>query len=249
MQEIFNVTQPRPGNSNMRLQQASQEFSSAGRSANATRSGTVISTGHVGKTWVLSGIDFGLVIPVMDVTDNITNNGNETTLIAGRKKKPKSPPLWNISAHLVFVELCLNVARIGNKMGSHFNKARKIIDASLEWWDEKIKDTNTVGDRNKLPLDCRLVDEDEKHQEGKGDDKAPLFPASSSSKRKKSNGSGRSTKGKNSVTSEFDERLDSVINALSSRSTQSFPPHKLISSAQDWMNIVTQFPEFRERTN
>nr|GEV99795.1 hypothetical protein [Tanacetum cinerariifolium] len=136
----------------------------------------------------------------MDVTGNITNNGNETddgnenALIAARKKKPKSPPLWNNSTHLVFVQLCLNEARLGNKPGSHFNKAGKTIDASPEWWDEKIKanedlakfsgqnlkmyklyydplfrDTVAVGDMTKLPLDCRLVDEYEEHQEGKGD--------------------------------------------------------------------------------
>ncbi|GKF42667.1 hypothetical protein Tco_0126009, partial [Tanacetum coccineum] len=90
------------------------------------------------------------------------------------------------------------------------------------------------------------------------DVEVPFFPASSSSKRKKasssskrkkSSGSGRSTKGKTSVTSEFDEGLDSVINALSSRSTQSFPPHNLIPLTQDCMNIVTQFPEFEEGTN
>ncbi|PWA50144.1 hypothetical protein CTI12_AA475930 [Artemisia annua] len=73
---------------------------------------------------------------------------------------------------------------------------------------------------------------------------------SSSSKRKKSsnNGSVRSTKSKNSVTSEFDEKLDSVIHALSSRSTQSFPSHNSTPSTKDCMNIVTQYSGFEEGT-
>nr|GEZ81149.1 hypothetical protein [Tanacetum cinerariifolium] len=114
--------------------------------------------------------------------------------------------------------------------GIGWDPSRKKIDASLEWWDEKIKADEDLAKfkGTKLPLDCRLVDEDEEHQEGKGDsddmnacgDEVPLFPVSSSSKRKKSSGSGRSTKGKTYVTSEFDERLGSVINALSSRITQ-----------------------------
>ncbi|PWA51040.1 myb/SANT-like domain-containing protein [Artemisia annua] len=86
---------------------------------------------------------------------------------------------------------------------------RKTIDASPELRDEKIKadeelekfkgqnleiyklycdplfqDTVAVGDKSKIPLDCRLVDEDEQQLEGKGDsdeinsydDQVLLFP-------------------------------------------------------------------------
>ena len=126
------------------------------------------------------------------------------------------------------------------------------------YYDPLFRDTVAVGDKSKLPLDCRLVDEDEQQLEGKGDsdeinandDQVPLFPESSSSKRKKSsnNGSVRSTKSKNSVTSEFDEKLDNVIHALSSRSTQSFPPHNSTPSTKDCMNIVTQYSGFEEGT-
>nr|GEV94630.1 putative nuclease HARBI1 isoform X1 [Tanacetum cinerariifolium] len=124
------------------------------------------------------------------------------------------------------------------------------------YYDPLFRDTVVVGYRSKLPLDCRLVDEDEEHQEGKGDsddmndcdDEEPLFPESSLSKRKMSSGSGCSTKGKTSVTS-FDEKLDSVINALSSKSIQSLPPHNLIPLTQDYKNIVTRFLGFEKGTN
>ncbi|GJT02439.1 putative nuclease HARBI1 isoform X1 [Tanacetum coccineum] len=151
----------------------------------------------------------------MDVAGNETNNVDEIALISGRKKKPKSPPLWNNDTHM-------NIkARTGKdftykqlknhwenmkkdwklydrlmrlEYGIGWDPIRKTIDASAEWWDEKIKanedlakfrgqnlemyklyydplfrDTVAVGDRSKLSLDCRLVDEDEEHQEGKGD--------------------------------------------------------------------------------
>ncbi|PWA58473.1 myb/SANT-like domain-containing protein [Artemisia annua] len=192
-----------------------------------------------------------------NVDGNETKNGNEIAITSGRKKKVKNPPLWDNKMHLVFVELCLNEARHGNKpaeredrkrfdiqankkplgkdwklydrllrleYGIGWDPIRQKIDASPEWWDEKIKadeelekETVAVRDKSKLPLDCRLVDEDEQQLEGKGDsdeinaydDQVPLFPESSSSKRKKSinNGSVRSTRSKNFVTSEFDEKV------------------------------------------
>ncbi|GKA24238.1 hypothetical protein Tco_0710271 [Tanacetum coccineum] len=37
------------------------------------------------------------------------------------------------------------------------------------YYDPLFRDTVAVGDRSKLPLECILVDEDEEHQEGKGD--------------------------------------------------------------------------------
>ena len=139
----------------------------------------------------VGGIDFDLLSSLMDNLDgNETKNGNEIAFTSGRKKKVKNPPLWDNKTHLVFVELCLNEARLGNKPGTHFNKVgyenlikklkektgkdltykqiknhwesmkkdwklydrlmrlesgigwdpiRKTIDASPEWWDEKIK--------------------------------------------------------------------------------------------------------------
>ncbi|PWA77610.1 myb/SANT-like domain-containing protein [Artemisia annua] len=121
------------------------------------------------------------------------------SLQAEGKRKQKNPPLWDNKTHLVFVELCLNEARLGNKPCTHFNKIgyenlikklkentgknltykqiknhwesmkkdwklydrlmrlesgigwdpiRKIIDASPEWWDEKIKDKDEVKQRS-----------------------------------------------------------------------------------------------------
>ncbi|PWA64486.1 myb/SANT-like domain-containing protein [Artemisia annua] len=125
---------------------------------------------------------FDLVSLLMDVV-----NGNETALTSGRKRKPKSPIIWDDRTHLVFVELCLNEARLGNKpsckaayksfknkmrektgkdwkykqlknhwdnmkkdwklydrltrleSGIRWDPVRNTIDASPEWWDEKIK--------------------------------------------------------------------------------------------------------------
>nr|GEW89181.1 hypothetical protein [Tanacetum cinerariifolium] len=117
---------------------------------------------------------------------------------------------WNLYDHLM---------RLDSGIG--WDPIRNTINASAEWWDDKIKANEDLAKFR------GLVDEDKEHQEGKGDsddmnacdDEVPFFPKSSSSKRKKSSRSGRSTKGKTSITFEFDEKLDSVINALSSRST------------------------------
>ncbi|PWA75810.1 hypothetical protein CTI12_AA224800 [Artemisia annua] len=149
-------------------------------------------------------------------------------------------------------------AKKGNKADEEHEKFRgQNLEMYKLYYDPLFRDTVAVGEKSKIPLDCRLVDEDEQ-LEGKGDsdeinandDQVPLFPESSSSKRKKSsnNGSCRSTKSKNSVSSEFDEKLDSVIHALSSRSTHSFPSHNSTPSTKDCMNIVTQYSGFEEGT-
>ena len=71
----------------------------------------------------VGGIDFDLLSSLMDNVDgNETKNDNEIALTSGRKKKVKNPPLWDNKTHLVFVELCLNEERLGNKPGTHFNK-------------------------------------------------------------------------------------------------------------------------------
>ncbi|KAI3507110.1 hypothetical protein L1887_21878 [Cichorium endivia] len=162
--------------------------------------------------------------------------------------------------------------------------SRSVLDASPEWWEEKIKvdkefakfrDTNldiyqthyaplfsdavAVGDRTMTPgqfqNDSNLDDvENEEHIEGKGDsdelngDEEPLFasfPESSSSKRKQSTNTSkrRSTKSK---TSTFEEKLDVVLDALSSRSTPTFPPTNPTPTISEVMNIVSTFPGFEE---
>ncbi|KAI3745127.1 hypothetical protein L1987_58229 [Smallanthus sonchifolius] len=81
----------------------------------------------------------------------------------------------------------------------------------------------------------------------KSDDE-PLFPnivESSSSKRKKSKdvANNRSTKSK---TSSFEEKLDVVLDALSTKSTQTFPPNNPSPTIADCMDIVITFPGFDE---
>nr|XP_043629054.1 uncharacterized protein LOC122600408 [Erigeron canadensis] len=232
------------------------------------------------------------------------NHDNDVVVTKTKKKKFK--PLWTDSAHMIFLELCLNEIRIGNKptgycnavgyknlekymkdrtgktfdrkqiknhwegmkkewklydrlmrleSGIGWDPVRKTIDASASWWDEKIKADNdlaklrgqnlemykvfneplfrdyvAVGDNTKTPSEFQN-DKDEDLIEGKGDsheinvssdDQEPIFPESSSSKRKKSknNASSRSTKGKTSITSSFEDKLVDVMQALSSRSSQ-----------------------------
>ncbi|KAI3726847.1 hypothetical protein L1987_66653 [Smallanthus sonchifolius] len=162
---------------------------------------------------------------------------------------------------------------------------RSLIDASPEWWEEKIKedkdfvkfrganldifethyaplfrDSVAVGDQTMNPLqfqnDSNSCDvRREENIEGKGDsdeiilgDDDPLFPnivESSSSKKRKSKdvSNNRSTKSK---TSSFEEKLDVVLDALSTKSTQTFPPNNPSPTIADCMNIVIAFPGFDE---
>ncbi|KAJ0854753.1 putative Myb/SANT-like domain-containing protein [Helianthus annuus] len=162
---------------------------------------------------------------------------------------------------------------------------RSFIDASPEWWDEKIKedkdfakfrgadlsiyeldyatlfrDSVATGENAMTPLQFQKDSNvsgvrSEENIEGKGDsdeislgDDDGLFPSfveSSSSKRKKSKNvtHKRSTKSK---TSSFEDKLDVVLDALSTKSTQTFPPNDASPTIADCMNIVITFPGFEE---
>ena len=67
-------------------------------------------------------------------------------------------------------------------------------------------------------------------------------------KKKSTNGKApsRSGKRKSFVSSSLEDNLDNVIEALSTRSTSSFPPRKSTPTTQECMDIVTCFPGFEE---
>ncbi|KAL4582191.1 hypothetical protein LXL04_006733 [Taraxacum kok-saghyz] len=150
---------------------------------------------------------------------------------------------------------------------------RSLIDASEEWWAEKInvnkdfakfKDTNldiyatpyaplfqdsvAVGDHTMTPLQFQ----DGENMVGKGDSDEinladedgllPSFPEDSSNKRKKSSGQKRTTESKSS----YEEKLDVVLEALSTKSTQTFPQNTSFPTLEDCMPIVSSFPGFEE---
>ncbi|XP_024963264.1 L10-interacting MYB domain-containing protein-like [Cynara cardunculus var. scolymus] len=243
------------------------------------------------------------------------NNANFVASDTSKKNKPKL--VWDNTTFMVFIDLCMNEVKNGNRPGSHFNKlgwgniekkikerigksfdkkqlknkwdtmkkewklydrlmriesgigwdlVRKTIVASPEWWDEKIKGDKDLPKFRDLNLkiyqvyyeplfwDSVAIGDEEDH-EGKGDsaevnlgdDNKHLFPQSSPSKRKKPNNVAltHSTKGKSSITSSFEDKLDNVLEALSSRSTQTFSSwNKYSPTTQECMNIVTCFPGF-----
>ncbi|CAH1421921.1 unnamed protein product [Lactuca virosa] len=80
-----------------------------------------------------------------------------------------------------------------------------------------------------------------------GDDEPlfPSFPQTSSSKRKKSKdiSNNRSTKTKSSY---LEEKLEVVLDALSKKRTQTFPPTNPSPTLSDCMNIVVTFPSINE---
>ncbi|CAI9277715.1 unnamed protein product [Lactuca saligna] len=159
------------------------------------------------------------------------------------------------------------------------------IDASPEWWEEKIKenkdyakfrnadlslfdekyaflfrDSVAVGDQTMTPLQFQNnSNPNGENVEGKGDsddinlddDVEPLFPSfheSSSSKKKRSKhvSNNRSTKSKSSV---FEEKVDALLDAISTKSTQTYPQNNPSPTIADCMAIVTKFPDFREGSN
>ncbi|KAJ9561868.1 hypothetical protein OSB04_007028 [Centaurea solstitialis] len=116
----------------------------------------------------------------------------------------------------------------------------KFRDRNLEifqtHYEPLFRDSVVVGDKTRAPVECQnnINPTNEENNEGNGDsdevslgeDVEPLFPAGSSSKRKKLKNvaPNRSTKGKSSANTPWVDKLDNVIEAISSRSTQSFPP-------------------------
>ncbi|KVF55443.1 Myb/SANT-like domain-containing protein, partial [Cynara cardunculus var. scolymus] len=103
----------------------------------------------------------------------------------------------------------------------------KFRDLNLEiyqvYYEPLFRDSVAIEDKTKAPVECQNNSgptnvEDKEDHEGKensdevnlGDDDKHLFPQSSSSKRKKPNNVAptRSTKGKSSVTSSFEDTLD-----------------------------------------
>ncbi|CAI9269664.1 unnamed protein product [Lactuca saligna] len=161
---------------------------------------------------------------------------------------------------------------------------RSLVDASPEWWEEKIKenkdyakfrntdlsifdekyatlfrDSVAVGDQTMTPLQFQNnSNPNEENIEGKGDsdeinldDDEPLFPSlheSSSSKRKRSKSvsNNRPSKSKNSI---YEEKVDALLDAISSKSTQTYPQNNPSPTIADCMAIVIKFPEFREGSN
>nr|KAJ0197207.1 hypothetical protein LSAT_V11C700379940 [Lactuca sativa] len=161
---------------------------------------------------------------------------------------------------------------------------RSLLDASPEWWEEKIKenknyakfrntylsifdekyatlfrDSVAVGDQTMTPLQFQNnSNPNEENMEGKGDsdeinldDDEPLFPSlheSSSSKRKRSKSvsKNRPTKSKNSI---YEVKVDALLDAISSKSTQTYPQNNPSPTIADNMAIVIKFPEFREVSN
>ncbi|XP_076897849.1 L10-interacting MYB domain-containing protein-like isoform X2 [Bidens hawaiensis] len=163
-----------------------------------------------------------------------------------------------------------------------FGGMRNLIDASPEWWEEKIKvdkdfvrfrdvnldifethyaplfrDSVILGYETVTPLQFHKDSNSsgvrrEENIEGKGDSNEislgdePLIPShveSSLSKRKKSKdvANKRSTKSK---ISSF--KLDLVLDALSTKSTQTFSPNIPSPTIAHCMNIVITFPGFEE---
>ncbi|KAJ0640797.1 hypothetical protein HanLR1_Chr16g0619831 [Helianthus annuus] len=51
---------------------------------------------------------------------------------------------------------------------------------------------------------------------------------------------------RSSITSAFEDKFDNVMQALSSRSSQSFPPQNPSPSTKECMDIVLTFPGFEE---
>ncbi|KAL6546189.1 hypothetical protein OROMI_021910 [Orobanche minor] len=138
----------------------------------------------------------------------------------------------------------------------------KFRDRNLEMfqshYEPLFRDSVAVGDKTRAPVECQNNSSptNDENNEGNrdsdevnlGEDDEPLFPVSSSSKRKKLNNAAptRSTKGKSSASSPRVDKLDNVIEAISSRSTRSFPPQNSSPTTEECMDIVTCYPGFEE---
>ncbi|XP_024989157.1 L10-interacting MYB domain-containing protein-like [Cynara cardunculus var. scolymus] len=106
------------------------------------------------ETEYISGLLINFVIQVMDV-----NNANFVASDISKKNKPKL--VWDNTTFMVFIDLCMNEVKNGNRPGSHFNK--------LGWGniEQKIKKrTRKSFDKKQLKnkwdttmkKDCKLYD-------------------------------------------------------------------------------------------
>ncbi|CAI9274719.1 unnamed protein product [Lactuca saligna] len=139
----------------------------------------------------------------------------------------------------------------------------KFRNTDLIIFDEKYAilfwDSVAVGDQIMTQLQFQNnSNPNEENMEGKGDsdeinldDDEPLFTSlheSSSSKRKRSKSvsNNRPTKSKNSI---YEEKVDALLDAISSKSTQTYPQNNLSPIIADCMTIVIKFPDFCEGSN
>nr|KAJ0222837.1 hypothetical protein LSAT_V11C200058550 [Lactuca sativa] len=234
------------------------------------------------------------------VSDQIMDENHTNVVDCETSLKLKKPKFkWDNRTLMVFVDLCLIELRKCHRPGEHEKEwklyewllrletglggTRSLIEASLEWWEEKIKenkdyakfrdtdlsifdekyallfrDSVAIGDQTMTPLQFQNNSNlNEENMEGKRDsdeinldDDEPLFPSfpkSSSTKRKKkmSFSNNRSTKSKSSV---YEEKVDALLEAISTKSTQTFPQNNPSPTIPDCMAIVIKFPKFREGT-
>ncbi|CAI9275351.1 unnamed protein product [Lactuca saligna] len=165
----------------------------------------------------------------------------ETTL---KMKKPKFG--WDNRSFMAFVDSCVTK------------------NAHLSVFDEKyallFRDSVVVGDQTMTPLQFQNnSNPNGENVEGKGDsddinlddDVEPLFPSfheSSSTKKRSSKlaSNNRSTKSKSSV---FEEKVDALLDAISTKSTQTYPQNNPSPTIAECMAIVTKFPDFHEGSN
>ncbi|CAI9302535.1 unnamed protein product [Lactuca saligna] len=140
----------------------------------------------------------------------------------------------------------------------------KFRNAYLSILDEKyallFRDSVAVGDHTMTPLQFQNnSNPNGENVEGKGDSNdinldddvellLPSFHESSSSKKKRSKlvSNNRSTKSKSLV---FEEKVDALLDGISTKSTQTYPQNNPSTTIADCMAIVTKFPDFREGSN
>ncbi|XP_023733671.1 uncharacterized protein LOC111881514 [Lactuca sativa] len=136
----------------------------------------------------------------------------------------------------------------------------KFRNKDLSIFDEKyallFRDTVVIRDQTMAPLQFQNnSNSNEENMEGKGDsdkinldDDGPLFPSfheSCSSKRKRSKlvSNNLSTKSKSSI---HEEKVDALLDVISTKSTQTYPQNNPSPTIADCMTIVIKFPDFRE---
>ncbi|KAI3782588.1 hypothetical protein L2E82_12639 [Cichorium intybus] len=129
-----------------------------------------------------------------------------------------------------------------------------------KYYDPLFRDSVAVGDKTRAPSefqnDSNPTDaQDVEDIGGKEydddvtllDNDEPLFPQISSNKKRNSKHTTTtsSSKRKSLVTS-YEDKLDTVLEALASRSKETIQHSNLSPTTQECMDIVTRFPDFQE---
>nr|GEZ61338.1 hypothetical protein [Tanacetum cinerariifolium] len=108
------------------------------------------------------------------------------------------------------------------------------------YYEQLFRDSVAVGDKTQLPIQFQNNDNLSNNQ----NNDSPSNNQEEEVGTENIEGNGDSGEFNLGVSSSFELKLDTVLQTLTSRSSQTFPPQNLVPSIAECMDIVATFPGF-----